>query len=284
MKLLFVHCLVPMDLGFVVQDCIQERVMDFYFSVVADESEFAEFVHKKADAGPGGADHLCQCLLADGRLDRLRAPFLPEMREQEEKAREPLLAGIEQLIDQVFLNPAVARQKIRHEQLGKLWLGMKEVYHGLLRYRGDQAFFHRRRGRDTQLMAVQATLAEELAGFQNRNHRLLSLRGQHGELDPSFLNVEDRIGDISLRENGFVLVKVEDRFPCPHFGEKHLGIKRVLGRFSHTTLPFYNCNVQGDGHANSTLVGESIWPGSAGLKIAACRRQEKSYGTHAAAH
>jgi hypothetical protein len=59
-------------------------------------------------------------------------------------------------------------------------------------------------------MAVKATLAEELTGFQNRNHGFLSLLGQDSELDPAFLNVEYRIGDVSLRENELVLVKFED--------------------------------------------------------------------------
>ena len=76
----------PACFGLVVQNSIQKRIMDFYFSVVADEPEFAEFVHEKTDAGSGGADHLCQCLLADTWIDRLRAAFLSEMREQKEKA------------------------------------------------------------------------------------------------------------------------------------------------------------------------------------------------------
>jgi hypothetical protein len=85
-----------------------KAIMDFNSSVVADESQFAEFVHKKTDAGSGGADHRCQCLLADTWIDRLRTAFLSEMREQKEKACETLLARIEQLVDQVFFNSAVA--------------------------------------------------------------------------------------------------------------------------------------------------------------------------------
>ena len=72
--------------------------MDFYFPVVADEPQFAEFVHEETDAGSGGADHLGQCLLADTWIDWLRATFLSEMREQKEKARESLLARIKQLV------------------------------------------------------------------------------------------------------------------------------------------------------------------------------------------
>jgi hypothetical protein len=63
---------------------------------------------KKTDAGSGGADHLCQRLLADAWIDWLRAAFLSEMREQKEKAREPLLARNEQLVDQILFNPAVS--------------------------------------------------------------------------------------------------------------------------------------------------------------------------------
>ena len=135
--------------------------MDFYFSIVADEPQFAEFVHEETDAGSGGADHFRQCLLADTWIDWLRAAFLSEMRQQKE--RESLLARIKQLVDQVFLDSAVARQEIRHEHLGKFRLGVEECNHRFPRYRGDHAFLHRRCGRDAQRMAVKAPFTEELA-------------------------------------------------------------------------------------------------------------------------
>jgi hypothetical protein len=148
-----------------VQHSIQERIVDFNFSIVADESEFAEFVHEKTDAGSGGADHFCQRFLIDIGNDGLRAALLSEIREQQEKSREPLLARIEQLVDQVLFNAAVPCQQICHEQLGKMWLVMKQGNHCFPRYRGSQALFHRRRGRDAKPLSIQATLAEELAGF-----------------------------------------------------------------------------------------------------------------------
>jgi hypothetical protein len=44
-------CLIPrFDLGLVVQNYIQQGIMDFQFSVVFDEAQFAEFVHEKAYA------------------------------------------------------------------------------------------------------------------------------------------------------------------------------------------------------------------------------------------
>jgi hypothetical protein len=51
----------------------------------------------------------------------LRATFLSEICEQEEKARKSFLARIEQLVDQILLNSTVPGQEIRHKQLGKFW-------------------------------------------------------------------------------------------------------------------------------------------------------------------
>src|SRR5450432_1892468 len=116
-----------------MQNGAQKRIVDFNFSVVADESQFAELVHEVTDAGSGGADHLSQSFLADTWIDRPRAAFLSEMREQKQEARESLLARIKQLVDQIFFNPAVARQEIRHEQLGKFRLAMQEADHRFVR-------------------------------------------------------------------------------------------------------------------------------------------------------
>jgi hypothetical protein len=55
--------------------------MNRYIPVVDDEAKFPESVHESADAGSGGADHLCQCFLIDIGTDWLRASFVAEMRE-----------------------------------------------------------------------------------------------------------------------------------------------------------------------------------------------------------
>jgi hypothetical protein len=67
-----------------------------------------------ADAGSGGADHLRQCLLTNFQTDRLQAAFLPEICEQQQRARKPPLARIEKLVDQVFFDPAVPGRKNTH--------------------------------------------------------------------------------------------------------------------------------------------------------------------------
>src|ERR1700722_8239008 len=75
---------VSVYLGLVVQHCMQQRIVDFDFSVIADEAEFAELVHEEADAGTGGPDHLRKGCLADIRDDRLRTTFFSEVGQQQQ--------------------------------------------------------------------------------------------------------------------------------------------------------------------------------------------------------
>ena len=78
-----------------MQNRTQQRVVNLDMAVVIDETKFAKLVHEMAHAGSGGADHLRQCFLTNVRTDRLRAAFLPEIREQQQHARKPPLARIE---------------------------------------------------------------------------------------------------------------------------------------------------------------------------------------------
>ena len=45
--------IIPLYLGLFMQNGAQQRIMNLYLSIVADESKFAEFVHEGADAGLG---------------------------------------------------------------------------------------------------------------------------------------------------------------------------------------------------------------------------------------
>ena len=81
-------------LGLVEQDYVQQGIMDLDFSVVFDKTQFAEFVHEKAHARSGRADHLRQRFLTERANDRLRLPFLAEICKQKEKAGETLFARI----------------------------------------------------------------------------------------------------------------------------------------------------------------------------------------------
>src|SRR5580698_8517010 len=95
---------VLLYLRLITQDRVEQRRMNLYFSVVVDETLFAEFVHEKADPGPGGADHFRKRFLTEGDLNWRRARLLAEIGKQQQQPRKASFAGIEQLVDQVVFD------------------------------------------------------------------------------------------------------------------------------------------------------------------------------------
>ena len=99
--------LVPLYSQLLMQDRVQQRSMNLYLAVVADKTQLPEFIHERTNPGSRRANHLCQGPLIEICIDRLRATLLAEVGEKEKKTRQSLLSGIEQLIYQILLNPAV---------------------------------------------------------------------------------------------------------------------------------------------------------------------------------
>src|SRR4029079_7387979 len=93
-------------------------------AVIADKTQLPEPVHEKADARTGGSYHLSQRFLAYLSEDRFRLAFLAIIRQQEQESRQPPLAGIEQLVDQIALDPDGPVEDMSHEHLreGRLFL------------------------------------------------------------------------------------------------------------------------------------------------------------------
>ena len=81
-------------------------------ALVFDKAKLAKPIHKEANAGPGGADHLGQHLLGDFWKHRLWPGLLAEIRQQQQGARQALFARIEELVDQILFDPGVARQYV----------------------------------------------------------------------------------------------------------------------------------------------------------------------------
>src|ERR1700737_1613723 len=140
--------------------------MDLELSVVLDKTQFAEFVHEKAHARSGRADHFRQRFLTEISHDRLRPAFLAEIRKQKEKPRMALFARIKQLVDQVLFNSTVSSQQIRHEQFRKLRLTMNGGDHGRLLYASNYAFINGPGCCDAQRMAIQTSFAKKVGGSQ----------------------------------------------------------------------------------------------------------------------
>ena len=98
---------------------------------------------KKFTPRTGGADHLRQRFLADLGYDRLGSPLFAEVRQQQQRPGKTLLAGIEQLIDEVGLDLDGARQHMQQEQVRKLGLGLKDADDGGLFDPHDLTVGHR---------------------------------------------------------------------------------------------------------------------------------------------
>jgi hypothetical protein len=60
-------------------------------------------------------------------------------------------------------------------------------------------------------------LAENLAGFQNRDDGFLAPLGKHGKLDPALLNVKHHVGGFALFQYVLVLLEFKNGLPGPDF-------------------------------------------------------------------
>ena len=96
----------------VVQDDVEEGAVHMEATVVIQKAKFAELIHEETDAGACGPDHLGERFLTDLRNDRLRLAFFPEVRQQQEDPRQPLLGRIKELIHQILLDANRVRQQI----------------------------------------------------------------------------------------------------------------------------------------------------------------------------
>ena len=93
--------------------------MDLDAAVVFDEAELAKAIHEEADAGPGGADHLCQSFLCDPRNQALQLTWLTKFGHQQENPRQSLFAGVEKLIDKIGLGSHAPGQQEFQEHFGE---------------------------------------------------------------------------------------------------------------------------------------------------------------------
>src|SRR6266849_6079791 len=210
----------------VVQDHAQEGIVDVDLAVVLDEPQFPEFVHEKIDPRPRCANHLRQHLLRYFGKHLLRLALRAIARQQEQRARQPLLARIEQLVDQVLFDSYVSRQHIRDEAVGELVLLVQHANH--LVFLNDQHGGSRNRGRRRHAngLARQAPFAKKIARSKDRHNGFLAGLIYYATLHTAFLNVHDSLRGIALPEDGFFSSKFR-YLPPPTCGvEKHLHIKR----------------------------------------------------------
>jgi hypothetical protein len=90
-------------------------------------------------------------------------------------------------------------------------------------------------------MAIQASFAEELSGFQDSDHGFLALLGHNANLYLSLLDIENSIRGVALRKDDLVLVKFQYGCALGDLGEKEFWIKQVFRGFRHEPLVPGSC-------------------------------------------
>ena len=109
---------------FVQKEC-HEFSVHLHAPVVIDQAQLAKPVHKEADTRAGGADHFGQGPLAHLQNGGMCLGWRPKSREKQKRPGQPLLAGVEELIDKVFFNSDHASNQVRDEQTrepGSSWM------------------------------------------------------------------------------------------------------------------------------------------------------------------
>jgi hypothetical protein len=112
-----------------VKDHTQEGTVHMKSAIVTNEAQFPEFIHEKIDSGASCANHLRQHLLGNFGAHLLRFGFAAIAREQQESPRQPFLAGVKELIDQIFLDSDVPRKDVSHEAVGERLFSVEHAHH-----------------------------------------------------------------------------------------------------------------------------------------------------------
>src|SRR5271169_5996158 len=132
-------------LFFMEQECEQFSV-HLQAAVVIDEAQLAKTVHKEANSRPRSANHLGQGSLAHLQDGWMWLGLCSKARKREERSRQPPLAGIKELIEEVFFNSDNARKQVRDKHPREHRVVMDEASDCRLLHAHDYGHLYRRRG------------------------------------------------------------------------------------------------------------------------------------------
>jgi hypothetical protein len=96
-------------------------------AIVVDQAELPKFVHEEIHAGPCRSDHSGKRLLIDLYGRRFQTKVVAIIGQKQESPRQPHLAGIEQLVNQVRLDAGGSGQQMGEKIVGKLLVLMKQA-------------------------------------------------------------------------------------------------------------------------------------------------------------
>jgi hypothetical protein len=117
-------------------------------------------------------------------------------------------------------------------------------------------------------MAIQTSFAKELIRLEDCDYGFLSLLGNNGQFDLAFLDVENRVGNVPLREHNLPPPKFGYRFSIADLSEKYLGVKRDLTSLPHKDSPLTDEGWGKRGELYRVRCRKKVHPAVAGCQVA----------------
>ena len=116
-----------------------------------------------------------QRLLTDLRNHRFGNPFLAKMSEHKKDAGQPFLAGIKQLVNQIFFVADIPRQQECDEEIGKGRFPVKRIHHGPFLNSQNSAICHCGCSADAESLTRKRTFTEETPLTQYADRGFLAI-------------------------------------------------------------------------------------------------------------
>ena len=189
--------------------------MDPDAAVVIDKAELAKTIHEEADAGAGGADHLCQSFLRDGGNQVFRFSRLAKFGKEQENSRQTPFAGVEKLSDQIGLGSYTPRQQGFQVHFGEGTLLVHQADHLSPLYPERCTEINGAcSGHVHSTHARQRLISNEFPGGEKRDGGLFAIVRNDSESCAARPKIEDAISRTSLRKEDFLGLQVDD--PSSH--------------------------------------------------------------------
>jgi hypothetical protein len=101
------------------------------------------------------------------------------MSEQKKNSSQSLFTGIEELVNQILFITDIARQQLRHEQIGERLFPVEGLHHGPFLNSQNSAIRHGRCRAHAEGLACKRTFAEEAPITQYADRRFLAGLGDN---------------------------------------------------------------------------------------------------------
>jgi hypothetical protein len=156
-----------------------------------------------------------------------RLVLLAIPRQQQQRARQTLLARVEELIDQVLFDPDVAGQHVADEPIRHRVLVVQHPEHPGFPDEQDHARRDGRGAPHADALARQDILRRRSRSDRASRHGFLPVLRQHRQLHAAGLDVHHVAGEVALREDGLAACVLHARLRHVRGIEKRLGIERL---------------------------------------------------------